>query len=191
MPGTLDVGLYLISSYANYGGASVNAEYCHEVALRLVLNMLATTAARYGRCITPLLSFSIDFYVRVFVTVDTSPIRVKELSSNTGVIYVCSHCQTYEAQPFGRQTLKGTNKVFKSAAKTSKSGTCELCGSTQHLGGPMWLGPIHDHEFAARCLKSIEGQQGDYATWKRMHGMLLVAQEVGLNLAGSMLCTDQ
>lgn len=143
-----------------------------------MLNSLASAAARYGRCITPLLSFSIDFYVRVFVTVDTSPIRVKELSTNTGVVFVCSHCQSYEIQPFGRITEKGTNKLFKSAPKTSSQGQCEMCGTTQHLGGPMWLGPIQDNDFAERCLKSIEGQEGDYATWKRMHGMLLIAREV-------------
>ena len=73
-------GMIVDSSYANYGGASVNAEYSHEVGLRLVLNMLATTAARYGRTVTPLLSFSIDFYVRVFVTIDTAPRFVKEVS---------------------------------------------------------------------------------------------------------------
>jgi len=45
----------------------------------------------------------------------------------------------------------------------------------------MWLGPIQDSAFAERCLKSIEGQEGDYATWKRMHGMLSLAKEVSLN----------
>jgi tRNA (guanine26-N2/guanine27-N2)-dimethyltransferase len=58
----------------------VSAEYSHEVALRLVLHSLATTAARYGRYITPLLSFSIDFYVRVFVRVDSKAEKVKQVS---------------------------------------------------------------------------------------------------------------
>jgi len=49
---------------------------------------------------------------------------------------------------------------------------------TVQVGGPMWLGPIQDHQFAERCLKSIKGQEGDYATWTRMHGMLLCAREV-------------
>jgi hypothetical protein len=42
----------------------------------------------------------------------------------------------------------------------------------------MWLGPIQDTEFAGRVLKSIEGQQKDYGTWTRMHGMLTMAHEV-------------
>lgn len=55
----------------------MNAEYSHEVGLRLVLGMLANSAARYGRYITPLLSFSIDFYVRLFVRIDSGPEKVK------------------------------------------------------------------------------------------------------------------
>lgn len=67
-------------SFSNYGGVCVAAEYSHETALRLVLNSIATTAARYGRFITPLLSFSIDFYVRLFIRVDSGPAQVKELA---------------------------------------------------------------------------------------------------------------
>jgi tRNA (guanine26-N2/guanine27-N2)-dimethyltransferase len=66
--------------FSNYGGVCVNAEYSHEVALRLVLNSLAQTAARYGRYITPLISLSIDFYVRLFVRVDSKPVEVKRLA---------------------------------------------------------------------------------------------------------------
>lgn len=46
-------------------------------ALRLVLNSLSTSASRYGRYITPLLSLSIDFYVRLFIQVKSAPIEVK------------------------------------------------------------------------------------------------------------------
>ena len=84
-------------SYSNYGGVSAKAEYSHEVvswrtrpylrvmmgifeALRLVLHTISTSAARYGRYIQPLLSLSIDFYVRLFVRVQTAPIEVKKLA---------------------------------------------------------------------------------------------------------------
>lgn len=46
-------------------------------ALRLVLSMISTSAARYGRYIQPILSLSIDFYVRVFVRVHTGQGIVK------------------------------------------------------------------------------------------------------------------
>lgn len=77
--------------WSQYGGATIRqSEFCHEQALRMVLNTIANSAARYGRAITPLLSLSIDFYVRLFVRVDTSPARVKHLMSNTILTYQCS-----------------------------------------------------------------------------------------------------
>lgn len=66
-----------MSSFSNYGGVPVKAEYSHEVALRLVLHSISTSASRYGRYVVPLLSLSIDFYVRLFIKVNTQPIEVK------------------------------------------------------------------------------------------------------------------
>jgi tRNA G26 N,N-dimethylase Trm1 len=42
----------------------------------------------------------------------------------------------------------------------------------------MWIGAIQDNDFAKRVLSSIEGQQAEYKTWTRMHGMLTMASEV-------------
>jgi tRNA G26 N,N-dimethylase Trm1 len=67
-----------MTSYSNYGGVSTNTSWSHESALRLVLGSLSNAAARYGRYITPLVSFSIDFYVRVFVRVDSKASEVKK-----------------------------------------------------------------------------------------------------------------
>jgi tRNA(guanine-26,N2-N2) methyltransferase len=84
--------------YANYGGVPAKQEYTHEVvhlpeetrvltgvgkALRLVLNTIAISAARYGRAIEPLLCLSIDFYVRLFLRVVQSPLQVKYLPRYT------------------------------------------------------------------------------------------------------------
>ena len=49
-------------------------------ALRLVLNTISTSAARYGRYIEPLLSLSIDFYVRIFVRIHAAPVEVKKVA---------------------------------------------------------------------------------------------------------------
>lgn len=52
--------------------------YSVAQALRLVLHTISTSAARYGRYIQPLLSLSIDFYVRLFIRVQSAPIEVKK-----------------------------------------------------------------------------------------------------------------
>ena len=52
--------------------------YIYIQALRIILACLDGFANRYRRYIHPLLSCSVDFYCRVFVTVYTSPAEVKK-----------------------------------------------------------------------------------------------------------------
>ena len=49
----------------------------HEQAVRIVLASLERSAARYQRHIVPLISLSMDFYVRMFVRVYTRPEEAK------------------------------------------------------------------------------------------------------------------
>lgn len=147
---------YSSSSYTHYGGVCVNTEYSHEVALRLVLHSLAQTAARYGRHIEPLLSLSIDFYVRLFIRVATSPKEVKALPtyvaplplapslriadtavfsqtcSKTSIVYYCHNCQSPHIQPFGRVTEKtskaGNVNPSYHAPSGPPKGVGEKCG---------------------------------------------------------------
>ncbi|QRW00145.1 tRNA (guanine-N(2))-methyltransferase [Ceratobasidium sp. AG-Ba] len=169
--------------YANYGGVPVKTEYCHEAALRLVLHTLSTSAARYGRYITPLLSLSIDFYVRVFVQVRSAPIEVKKAFSKSATYYVCSGCQSFHEQPIGRVVEKvheGTGNVnlsYKAQSGPPVGPECEECGFKFHLAGPMWCGPIHDPEFVSDVLKHVEEDPSKYGTATRMRGMLTVAGE--------------
>ena len=48
------------------------------VALRILLRAIDTQANRYARYIEPLLSVSVDFYVRVFVRVKTGAREAKD-----------------------------------------------------------------------------------------------------------------
>lgn len=64
--------------YVCTSAATAHASLLASQALRLVLHTISTSAARYGRYIQPLLSLSIDFYVRVFVRVYSSANEVKK-----------------------------------------------------------------------------------------------------------------
>ncbi|KAM5531216.1 hypothetical protein V8D89_015134 [Ganoderma adspersum] len=168
--------------FSNYGGAPVKAEYCHEAALRLVLHTLATSAARYSRYIEPLLSLSIDFYVRLFVRVHSSPIDVKKVFSKTSVYYVCTGCQSFYEQPLGRMvenvSQKGNVSLhFKAHTGPTVSERCPECNSALHAAGPMWSGSLHDRTFVASVLSHVEANEDKYGTSARMKGMLTVAKE--------------
>ena len=56
--------------YGRYASMPIpSARYLQEAALRILLCSLATTAAKYGRTIQPILSVGMNFYIRVFVEV--------------------------------------------------------------------------------------------------------------------------
>ncbi|KAI9845567.1 MAG: RNA methyltransferase tRNA(m5U54)methyltransferase [Sclerophora amabilis] len=171
-------------SYALYGGAPLKGPHSHEGGLRLILHAIATSAARYGLAIEPLLSLSIDFYARVFVRVKRSPLQVKFLAGKTMIVYSCdSGCGAWTTQFLGRnhehQSKKGGTYFKHSLAQApSAPPNCEHCGSRTHLAGPMYGGLIHSASFVRRILDELPTLDEEiYATKSRIEGMLSTALE--------------
>ncbi|KAH7871815.1 N2 N2-dimethylguanosine tRNA methyltransferase [Lentinula edodes] len=168
--------------FSNYGGLPLKAEYSHEAALRLVLHAASTSASRYGRYIEPLLSLSIDFYVRLFIRVNSSPYQVKKALTKTSSYFVCTSCQSFYEQPLGRVVEKqgsreNVNTIYKTQPGPTVGGKCPECESGLHIAGPMWSGPIHDTDFVSKVLQHTESHKDLYGTASRMQGMLTVAKE--------------
>ncbi|CAL9735115.1 tRNA (guanine(26)-N(2))-dimethyltransferase, mitochondrial [Monosporozyma servazzii] len=171
--------------FALYGGVNmISHESTHESALRLVLNLLNQSAAKYKKTVEPLLSLSIDFYVRVFVKVKTSPIEVKDLQSKTMITYHCSQCGSFQNQPLGRKSERDGKKKLKKIVKYSVAQgppvdrKCKFCGGTYHLAGPMFGGSLHNEEFINEVLRINKEEHNDdtYGTRKRIEGMLTLAK---------------
>lgn len=147
--------------FSLYGGHTLYADGRHESALRLVLHMVATTAAKYGLVIEPQLSLSIDFYVRLFVRVRKSAASVKFNASKTVTVFHCQGCDSVNVQPLGRVTYKETKsgkgesvpKFGYAKIKSGNGDECEHCGNGLVMAGPMWGGPLHNHEFINEVLK--------------------------------------
>lgn len=177
-------GNYPEKCFANYGGVGARAEYSHEAALRLVLNTISTSATRYGRYIEPLLCLSIDFYVRLFVRVHSGQQQVKHVMANHGPVYVCTYCQSHNAQPLGKvvRRTKEDGKIiedFKFASGPPMDSKCEHCGQNSLVAGPMWLGSLHSKPFLERLMTTLEGGEGDkFKTYPRIKGMVTTAKEV-------------
>lgn len=160
------------SCLAKYGSIPLKSPACHEIALRILLQCIATQAARYGRYIVPVLSVSIDFYIRVFVKVYTSPVKCKENSTKMGVIYQCAGCESINLQPF---CIKKNDTVFSLPQVPCTDQLCKHCHHKQHMGGPIWLGPLHDKDFISQLLCNL--QTADLGTIKRLTGVLNVVYE--------------
>lgn len=170
---------YPEKTFSLYGGMPVKGAHSHEAGLRLVLHSIATAAGKQGMAIEPLLSLSIDFYLRVFVRVRKSPAEVKFLAGKTMLAYNCDYgCGAWTTQLLGRNTKqasKGDNTFWKYsiAQAPSANSKCDHCGSKSHVAGPMWAGPIHNADFIEKILKDVETVDKEvYGTTGRIEGML-------------------
>lgn len=175
---------YPEKTYALYGGIPLRHFSAHEAGLRLVLHSIASSAARYGLVIEPLMSLSADFYVRVFVRVRKSQAALKFLAAKTMTVYNCDYgCGAVEAQYLMRSkvtTGKKGNAQYKHtiAQGPACDALCNHCGTKMHIGGPMYGGYIHDPAFIQRVLDSLDGlDAGVYGTIPRIRGMLHTALE--------------
>lgn len=140
-----DAGVWASCGYPEkcfslYGGTPIKGLHSHEGGLRLILHSIATAAARYGLSIEPLLSLSIDYYLRVFVRVYRSPAEVKLLAGKTMLVYSCdAGCGSWKTQFLARnqkQTGKNGQINFKHslAQGPSASTNCSHCGYKTHVG---------------------------------------------------------
>ncbi|KAF0278112.1 hypothetical protein FOG50_01007 [Hanseniaspora uvarum] len=180
--------------FSLYGGVNMmNSVSTHESALRLLIMTLKQSAARYGKYVTPRLCLSIDYYIRVFVTIEKAPLKVKDLITELGSVKVCNNggCQSFFEQPFGEkhERVSKKNKPFTkiSTAKSINIGeNCPFCDKRLHVVGPMYLGPLQDEKFCQKILdinqEHENNGEGLYGTTKRIEGMVSVAKSEVDNL---------
>lgn len=189
-----DAGVFASTGYPEkafslYGGVPTRLPHGHEVGLRLIVNAIATAAAKYGLAVEPLLSLSIDYYARVFVRVHKSPAEVKFLSGKTMLLYNCdSGCGAWTTQ-YMTSTRTRANKAgdfffhHALAQAPSTSEFCRHCGFKTHLAGPMWGGPLHNAHFIQKVLEMLPDLDPEtYPTLDRIEGMLTTAMEEDLDL---------
>ncbi|KAL3489748.1 S-adenosyl-L-methionine-dependent methyltransferase [Aspergillus germanicus] len=189
-----DAGVWASNGYPEkafslYGGVPIKGTHSHEGGLRLILNAVATAAAKYGLATEPLLSLSIDYYARLFVRIHRSPAEVKFTSGNTMLVYNCdSGCGAWTTQPLTSTKQKLDKKGnpmfhFGFAQAPSADIKCEHCNTKTHLSGPMWAGPLHHPHFVQKILDLLPQVDKEvYQTKDRIEGMLTTALEEDLSL---------
>ncbi|KAI0206441.1 N2,N2-dimethylguanosine tRNA methyltransferase [Astrocystis sublimbata] len=176
---------YPEKAYSLYGGIPIKGSYSHEVGLRLVLHALAKSAAINGLAIKPLLSLSIDYYLRIFVKIQKSPAQVKFLAGKTMNVYNCDNgCGAWNIQLLARNkkvlNKSGNGAYYKHglAMASTPGPNCSHCDSKMHLAGPMYAGPLHSPEFIKKILHDLPSAPSEiYGTKPRIEGMLYTALE--------------
>lgn len=177
---------YPEKAYSLYGGIPLKGgQHSHEVGLRLILHAIESSAARYGLAMEPLLSLSIDFYVRVFVRIRKSPASVKFQAGKSMIAYNCDNgCGSWATQMLAKNksvpNKKGGGTFYKHviASGPPSDRHCDYCGSMMHISGPMYGGRLHSPDFVKRVLAEVsEAPRAVYGTLDRIQGMLQTALE--------------
>lgn len=168
--------------FGRYGAMPIQrASYLQEMALRILLQSMAVTAAKYGRTIRPLLSVGMDFYVRVFVTVHDDKTGVNHLSLQMGYVYQSTQCMSFEIINMGHLGGKKQN-VYQAGRAPA---VCAETGASFKIGGPIWTGPLHDPNILQAALDCLSGRNkgnasiniDHLATKDRLRGLLMSCRD--------------
>ena len=142
------------TAYGRYGALPIqSAPYLQELALRILLQSMATIAARYGRAIRPVLSVGMAFYVRVFVEIVNDKQAVTNLSLRIGHVYQSTRCPSFLILPNGM--MGGKKKNVYQSVRLPQPAVCPDTGAPFKVGGPLWLGPLHDLEVVQEALDRL------------------------------------
>ncbi|VEU35095.1 unnamed protein product [Pseudo-nitzschia multistriata] len=169
------------TAYGRYASLPIqSAKYLQELALRILLHTTAVSAAKYGRTIRPILSVGMNFYVRVFVEIVNDKKGVSDLSLINGNVYQSTQCSSFVTIPQGQKGGKNNNGYQSSRVEPSK---CPETGAPFKIGGPLWLGPLHDQTVVKVALERLANKECKapnmelIATRERLQGLLTSVSE--------------
>ncbi|MFQ6053457.1 MAG: tRNA (guanine(10)-N(2))-dimethyltransferase [Candidatus Bathyarchaeia archaeon] len=146
-----------------YGGLPLRTEYCHEVALRLVVGALVGAAARHDVAARPLFSYAADHYVRLYAVLERGARMADRCLDRMGYLLHCPGCSNRRTAPPGGPV---------------KADECEVCGTRMTIGGPMWMDDLADPAF---CDEMLALSRSSYLSSDRrlVKIITLVGGEVG------------
>lgn len=126
-------GVFPKACLRKYGAYPLNNERTHETAIRIVIGLVARSAARQERGIKPLLSVSTDHYVKIFLQVQEGRGKANESVSRLGNVFFCQQCQWVGFEYPQRHTKHG--KLLKA--------------------GELWKGELFDQNWNRQLLELL------------------------------------
>ena len=121
-------GIYPKACLRRYWAKPLRTEYCHELAVRILIGAAVKLASRIDLALKPLFTHASDHYVRVYLQLLRGARKADEALSQIGYIYHCFNCLN----------RKSSKTPIPSPVK------CELCGGKMDYSGPLWLGELWD-----------------------------------------------
>jgi len=137
-------GVHVNACIRKYGGRPLRTEYCHELAIRLLIGCLVMMAAKHEIGVEVVFSHSTDHYIRVYATAHHGARRADYSVEKMGYILHCFSC-------FHRETVEGLVPHLKK--------DCPECGSMLKAAGPLWISKLSDSGFCSLMEKEIGKRQ--------------------------------
>lgn len=137
-------GVHPNACIRKYGGRPLRTEYCHELAIRLLIGCLVMMAAKHEIGIEVVFSHSTDHYIRAYATAHYGARKADQSIQTMGYILHCFSC-------FHREILKGPVQHLK--------GECPECGAKLRAAGPLWTGNLSNIRFGSLMEKEITRRQ--------------------------------
>lgn len=139
--------------FAKYNTIIKRSPVCHEIALRTLLSFISRTAAREGAGIEPIVSVSVDFYVRIFIRVIKNNKSARSAIEKNSNFLICT-CLNF--------------KEVKLLKMPEFSSLCNICNKRMKLCGPFWNSNLHTKSFVENMILNIDEHK------KRMLGILKI-----------------
>ena len=96
--------------FYKYGAAPLGKAYCHEQALRMVMYTINSMANKHGKQCEPLISLTVDFYIRLFIRIKEAPAECHKSISRYSEVHQCVTCESFYLQRMGKLVVEQADK---------------------------------------------------------------------------------
>ncbi|MBP2029671.1 tRNA (guanine26-N2/guanine27-N2)-dimethyltransferase [Methanohalophilus levihalophilus] len=134
-------GAHLNSGMRKYSSVPLNTEYHSEMGARVLLGYMARVIAMHEKSMVPLLTHATRHYVRTYVQLKNGAKAADKSLREVGFIAHCPSCGMVD---------------YKKGLTVQMEKSCPFCKKEVHVGGPLWLGSLHEQGFCEEILLEME-----------------------------------
>lgn len=157
-------GLYPKTCIRRYGGRPLHTDYCHELAMRLLIGAMARVASKNDIGVKVMFSYSSRHYIRVYAKIDYGAKLADASLQQIGYIFHCFKCLHREI----------TTGIFE-----HRDHKCPECHKKLSSSGPLWVGEISSEKFVTSM--EIEAEEKPLRRRRDIRRLLsLVKDEISM-----------
>jgi tRNA (guanine26-N2/guanine27-N2)-dimethyltransferase len=127
-----------------YYGRPLNNHYARETALRLIISLIAITAARLDLAVHPVFVHANLHYLRAYIIVTVSRHDANSVFQEIGYLRDCIKCGNRNA-----------------ITESMRGDSCGLCGSRYSFAGLLWIKRLFDKAFIKKMSDLLDADDAE------------------------------